>query len=309
MIKLLVTTDWHLRETNPFSRKDNFLSSQSKKVEWICSTANKLNVNAVIVAGDIFDAHTAPYSLVSHYIEILRELKCPFLTVFGQHDLRYHSYKNYKNTPLHTLSKAIKGTLLSDDTYSILNNIAIKGCSWKQPYPTVVDNMINIMVIHKLITENGPAWPGHVNYTTGTDILKETTFDIILSGDFHQSFSVDYKERLLINAGPVSRLNSDTKEYQPRVALIEIDDNKKVTHTWINIPIDPPDVVFNTNTEEQKAIEEEKDELNSFVLSLQEYSYDKPDFLLNLTSSLDLIEEAPVKLMIQGIMDEIAIKK
>ena len=48
-MKYLFTSDWHLRDTAPKCRTDNFMSAQWKKLAWL---ANRPEVK--IVAGDIF---------------------------------------------------------------------------------------------------------------------------------------------------------------------------------------------------------------------------------------------------------------
>ena len=100
--KFIACSDLHIRVKTPRSRKDIFYASQRRKILWLFKTANKYNV-PIICGGDVFDNAVIPYDVVCDYINLARIYNVTLLTVYGQHDLRYHVYKSYKNTPLSVL--------------------------------------------------------------------------------------------------------------------------------------------------------------------------------------------------------------
>ena len=97
---LIITSDWHLRETNPICRLDDFVEeTQWKKVNFISDLQKKYGC-PVVHAGDLFDKWKPSPELLT---KTMQHIPNDFHTIYGQHDLPNHN--------LHFL-KMIRGLLL-----------------------------------------------------------------------------------------------------------------------------------------------------------------------------------------------------
>jgi DNA repair protein SbcD/Mre11 len=86
-IKILHTSDWHLgKRLDKFSR----LAEQKEVLQEICDIANSENVDAVLIAGDLFDAFNPPTEAVDLFYKTLKKLsnngKRAVLAIAGNHD-------------------------------------------------------------------------------------------------------------------------------------------------------------------------------------------------------------------------------
>lgn len=278
----IACSDLHIRGNKPVARKDIFYSSVRRKLTWLFSSAQEMGAY-IICGGDFFDSASAPKAIVRDVIELALRYNVKLLTVYGQHDLRYHVYKSYNNTPLAVLLSSLQTIHLDEQAY-INDLVAIQGASWGKEIPDVVEDKVNILATHRMVTENGPLWANHTNFSTGSGLLNSTKYDIIVSGDNHQSFIVEDNNRFVINSGSLLRLNSTQIDYKPRVVLVTISDNKQITTEWLDVPIRPSAIVFKEEEIEEgnKRLSAVKDQLTDFTNQLNAYNVTKPDFMRNL---------------------------
>ena len=86
-MKILHTSDWHLgKRLDDFSRFDE----QQAVMHEICEIADSENVDAVLVAGDLFDTFNPPTEAVDLFYKTLKKLsnngKRPVIAIAGNHD-------------------------------------------------------------------------------------------------------------------------------------------------------------------------------------------------------------------------------
>lgn len=86
-MKILHTADWHLgKRLESFSR----LPEQIEVLEEICSIAERKNVDAVIIAGDLYDTFNPPTEAVEIFYKVLKRLanngKRAVIAIAGNHD-------------------------------------------------------------------------------------------------------------------------------------------------------------------------------------------------------------------------------
>ena len=91
-MRLLHTSDWHLGQK--FLSHDRDLE-QRAALDWLLDLIERERVDALIVAGDIFDTHNPPHSARSMYYEFLTRLYkkscCPHVVIVGgNHDSPGH---------------------------------------------------------------------------------------------------------------------------------------------------------------------------------------------------------------------------
>ena len=86
-MKILHTSDWHLGK-----RLDDFprFEEQQAVMNEICKIAGNENVDAVLVAGDLFDTFNPPTEAVDLLYKTLKKLtnngKRPVIAIAGNHD-------------------------------------------------------------------------------------------------------------------------------------------------------------------------------------------------------------------------------
>ena len=163
----------------------------------------------------------------------------PIYTVFGQHDLRYHS-SNVNNTPLKVLEAS--GVVKVLDNRGVIYphsdpNVIIQGQSWyedKEPHVEAYDEVKNtcrILVLHKMIVDE-KIWEGQGDHTFGKILLTKTKYDLIVSGDNHKHFIIhsgqgsSIGKRLLINCGSMLRTRIDQGEHKPCVYVYNTNPGK-----------------------------------------------------------------------------------
>ncbi len=86
-MKILHTSDWHLgKRLEDFSR----IEEQQAVLQEICEIAERENVDAVLVAGDLFDTFNPPTEAVDLFYKTLKRLSnngCrPVIAIAGNHD-------------------------------------------------------------------------------------------------------------------------------------------------------------------------------------------------------------------------------
>ena len=88
-------------------------------------------------------------------------------------------------------------------------------------------------------------------------------YDLIVTGDNHQSFTEEYQGRRLVNPGNLTRQVADQIDFQPRVALWYADTN---TIEWVNLPKQEGVI-----TREHIEVKTQRDQrIDAFISSLDE---------------------------------------
>ena len=209
---LILTSDWHLRETQPVCRTDDFWKAQWDKVKQISDLQEEHDCY-IIHAGDLFHHwKPSPYLLTT----ILLNLPNKFFTVYGQHDLPNHNLNLEHKCGIKTLHVSgaldliVNGHYGSDQPGSIF----FKGITEGR----------KIGIWHNLIwQDNPPHWDK--NGLTAEDVLmSHSQYDLIVTGDNHQSFWYTaegdvLKPRHLVNPGSITRQTADQAKHKPCVYL------------------------------------------------------------------------------------------
>lgn len=215
-IDALLTSDWHLRDTVPICRTDNFIETMIRKMEFVKQLSSSKNV-PVYHAGDLFD-HWKP----SPYLLSLAYLYAPerFFSVFGQHDLPQHNPNlSYKSG---------LGMLIATERAACPEGWA----SWNQEPGAVPEWMFpvsgespsvrthlprKIMVMHRFVWKGRLPWPG-CTAPTAIEVLKQyPEYDLIVTGDNHRPFVERLEGRILVNPGSLMRTTADQEDFEPRV--------------------------------------------------------------------------------------------
>ena len=204
-VDAILTSDWHLRETTPICRTDNFWEEQWRKVTYIAHLQHIYQC-PVLHAGDLFHHwKPSPYLLT----KTVQYLPRQFFTVYGQHDLPQHS--------LDLCHKSGVFTLFTTGALSILGGTHF-GQEVTEESMSCASR--HILVWHKLVWSKNPPWPNCSEPRAEEVLDRYHQFDLILTGDNHKPFVVEGEaENLLVNPGSLTRQTADQESHHPRVYL------------------------------------------------------------------------------------------
>jgi predicted phosphodiesterase len=277
-VTAILTSDWHLREDTPTCFIGNFQKEQWDAVDFISELQKRHNC-PVVHAGDLFHTwKSSPWLLR----ETMKHLPKMFGTIYGQHDLPSHNLQLADKCGINVLEEAGKLTVL-------------EGCHWGQT-PETYESTDFIKNRHTLI------WH-HLTYLTkpfpGADggmaegiLRKYPMYDMICTGDCHQSFTVEYQGRRLVNPGNLTRQTADQADFQPRVALWFASDN---SIEWVNLPIQKDAI-----SREHLEVKEQRDaRIDAFVSSLNGDYKTEMSFEQNLES---FFQVNPVRESVKNII-------
>ena len=293
-MKILATGDWHIRQTVPRKRIDDYVATQDCKIDSVLNIAVKNKCSLILQPGDFFDSHKANDFLKRKMIRTIKKHGYPpIYTIFGQHDLRYHS-SDTKNTPLRVLEAAGVVSILGYKRGPSIaihtnpptikhSNIHIYGTSWFEDIPDITTEGINILVIHEMIIKNEKLWEGQEDATKGNILLQNHKFDFVVAGDNHQSFSISTGKKHLVNCGSLMRMTTAQLDHNPCVYIYDTDERSIEKHY---LPIAPVEEVFDLSTIEKE--KKENKELEAFVSRLKDnVKIDGLDYPKNLFKYLE----------------------
>jgi DNA repair exonuclease SbcCD nuclease subunit len=284
--KFILTGDWHLDTNSPENRTDNYFQTQHSKIHFILNKAHQLEAEYILQPGDFFNSHKANNYLLQHYIDLFMKWRpaVKIFTIYGQHDMRFHS-SDRENTPLAVMKAAglvqilgARPTIITGGAFPVY----LYGCSWGEDIPVRQDSKVpgttHILLIHKMIVKDEKLWEGQEDFMWANNLLLQSGFNLIVSGDNHQSFTLPNRKQLLVNAGSLMRSTIDQVNHQPIIYLYNPTDWSCV---GVTVPIEPFNKVMNAKkAEEQK---KRNEELESFVEILSKGAkIDGLDFMANL---------------------------
>lgn len=211
-VDLILSADWHARESTPTCRTDDFPSALWRKIDYIAELASKHSA-FVLLAGDLFHHWKPSPNLLRMCME-----RFPFgvHVVYGQHDLPQHNWDLREKSGIAALE--------ASHTVEVLPN-----CSWGQePDPDHYSFKVGerlILVWHKMVWQGKRLWPGQEDPSSIAVLKKYPEYDLILTGDNHKPFVEKYEGRLLVNPGSLMRTTADQQDHKPRVYLYDAESN------------------------------------------------------------------------------------
>lgn len=227
-MNFILLSDLHLTSKQPRSRTGNILKDCSKKLRFIFKTAERFNAH-IICSGDVFDSPRDIFALYEFIRIRTKYSKVKFFTVYGQHDSYMRSKITLNNLAI--LSKTKQITLLNTEPYN-LENVSIYGSGWNEEIPQIEQTKFNILAIHKSIF-GCEIFPGQ-EFTEAEKFLRENEFNLIISGDIHRNFILKKWGRIILNTGPIVRLEATdfNRAFKPRMYLYNTE-NKSIREYFL----------------------------------------------------------------------------
>lgn len=225
----IITADIELRLHAPICRIDDYWKALTKKIEWLNELQQKHDC-PILDGGDLFDKKYKVHPSHDLIGWAIRNLPEPFYTVPGNHDLPGKSIDNYENSAMSVLEDAdvlkvpYPDSIDNNDLHFIysfpwgveINQDSLIG---KGPYGK------NIALIHAMVYKKDLPFPGCEGYSAQEVMDLLPSFDLIVCGHHHQTFTHQDGNRLLVNPGSLMRNDADQIKHKPCVFLWYAEDN------------------------------------------------------------------------------------
>jgi DNA repair exonuclease SbcCD nuclease subunit len=235
----ILTADTHIRPNTPTCRTDDFFAAQSRKIDFILNLAEDNENCPVLIAGDLGNA---PLNLgwPTWLLEwTIRKFEGHHIIMIpGQHDLPNHKLNLWDQSGIGVLEAAgairVLGVPKKEQKENYLIPYELEkatvfpfpyGVEIKSPTQEILEYNIHsyrqpwIAMVHQMVIEENPLWIGQ-QASTGLQLLKQfPEYALILSGDNHIPFTVEYEGRILVNPGSMMRTTAAQIDHTPRVYL------------------------------------------------------------------------------------------
>ncbi len=216
-MKLLFTSDWHLRNENPLSRIDDFQQLQIDTLKFISKVA-KDNDATIIHAGDVFHKSKEEnmQSLINQIYEIFKHNQIYFIA--GNHDLLYKNIENFDKCNIGLLDKFDNWQNFKNiDDFDLPMNMRF--FNFNQEITEVTTNDM-VCVLHRYCEKDN--LPEYINDgITAKLLLENYNYNVFVVGDNHKAFEYEKNGRFVFNTGCITRQNLNEKDYMPSCILFD----------------------------------------------------------------------------------------
>jgi DNA repair exonuclease SbcCD nuclease subunit len=240
----IISADWHLTESNPVCRTDDYWETQWEKISFIRELQNEHEI-PILLAGDLFDKWKVSPRLESYAIWNLPQ---DIIAIPGQHDLKNHSLKLINETSFNVLNASgnINSESLNLTSYKWQHHGIIRKCYDNTPqiplfyyihtYPYGVpikpldgdprqQKVARNIALGHQFTYIGRTWPGNTASNARKLLRSLPGYDLVILGDNHKTFVVEEDGRMLVNPGSLMRMTADQTDHKPCVFLYFAEDN------------------------------------------------------------------------------------
>jgi hypothetical protein len=259
--QLIIGGDLHTADLAPECRSDNYLDALLQKEVWLGAMQHQYGDIPIIRPGDVFN-HWAGGGT-----EVINRLlavwpRGPVLAVPGQHDLPQHNVTLQRKTAFQNLVMNGRMVDVAVTPFFLADGIhVVRGCAWgQQPPAPPVRTMGNILVWH-VTTWQKPFMPGQLNGDAERLLRMHKGYDLICTGDNHQTFVVADGIRQLVNAGSEMRMTAAQIDHKPCVYLWQA--GKPVKQVFFPIS---PGVISREKVEQAR---EKEERTSAFVSKLE----------------------------------------
>lgn len=264
-VDYILTADWHLREDVPACFAGDWEKYQWETIKFISDLQKKYEC-PVLHSGDLFH-HWKPSPALLSQTSI--RLPKEFYSVYGNHDLPQHNMSIREKCGLYNLIINGVASILDDGS-------EWEGCSWRETPTNIPYNTDNTVLIwHKMTYQNQLPYPGCTEPKATKLLRKYNEYNLIVTGDNHQSFVVEYDGRLLVNPGCITIQDASMIDHEPSVYLYSAQTNEVKR---VKIPQHSAEF----STEHLEISKEKNERIESFISKLKSGWKVELDFEANL---------------------------
>jgi DNA repair exonuclease SbcCD nuclease subunit len=277
-MKLLIGSDFHLREDTPICRDPAiWVPLQRKAVRFFFQTAKERKVDRAGVTGDTFHRSHVHPKMLSMFLAELLDSGMDLSELAGNHDVPYHVIEDQEASTfgnLWWLTKVPGSPVKTFDDIGAWYHFSELG---KMKDQTGRDP--SIVFLHEL-TFASERSRAIVNMHEGDAFVADDLFDLlpaaqfIFTGDNHQHFAVQKGKRWVINPGCLLRQDADEIDGESGFYFVDTTLGKVEF-----IPVPDDELVDNSHLIAEKARDER---VEAFIASLESNAEVSLDFLFNL---------------------------
>jgi hypothetical protein len=218
----VLSADWHIRNDRPICRIDNYITTQWNKIKFILNLSHKYGDIPILVGGDLGHRPVWGDSLILWALKVLGEPlfdRGEIIITAGQHDLLNHRLENCYKRALGILFE--KGIINIHERGLLKTGIGL----FTYPYSIKIERVntsdINIALCHQMVikSQKDKLWEAQEANHAKRLLKKFPCYDLIVTGDNHQSFIAEHAGRLLVNPGSIMRMSANQIDFKPRVYL------------------------------------------------------------------------------------------
>jgi len=281
LIKIILTSDWHLRSQKPRCRLDaDWIATQRDALDQIANHAKKKKAD-VLVIGDIFHSTNETTNeiigMVQGFALRLAEFDKSLYILAGNHDLPMHSLDNMHRAAIGLLFRSVNIRHINDYPFDCRHSAANFGAD--------DDHDAEYVFKHVL------CFPEKERIPPGASVTKPSElFDIfknaacIFTGDYHRHFEHRASNaRMLFNPGCITRQAADMIDYKPSVIYFEAGEHG--SYDYERLPLNDGE---NVVTDEYLEREEERaGRIEAFIERVKSNGEITFDFLENVKNRMD----------------------
>jgi DNA repair exonuclease SbcCD nuclease subunit len=284
-VDAMLTADWHIREDQPEAWTIPYWEAQDRTMKWLRKLSDKHGNPPMLIAGDVFDRwKPSPFLLAWALENFPPNITC----VPGQHDLPHHATGLFEKCGLNVLRKAECVYVQPEPSSLILGTSSTQFHVTTSPWGTDLSTLSpegtkkSVLVAHVMTYKRRKPYPGCEAPPAATLMDQMKLFDLIVTGDNHQPFTVemDDGDQLLVNPGSLMRMRADQIDHKPRVYLWDAKTNT-VTPEYI------PQNDGAMSREHIDVVTERDERIEAFVERLEGNAEIGLGFIDNLKTTLD----------------------
>lgn len=242
-MKIALSADLHLgiRQFNNKQRWQDYLDAYTKLI----SKIEELQVDAFVIAGDIFNKSRPHPGIVRKFLKETAKLNCPVMLIRGNHDSPQILFEKYGGDILHLINDVSKIVYLNKKNPTLkINDVNFIGVGYEsynikkiiqsEIQKSIDNSAINVGIFHQLV--DFPGVPEE-RADVSRSFLKNLGLDLILLGHFHLPFSENEvfnpgsPEYWSFDQGECITYNLDTEEIRTKpsrpLGFFVIDSNTK----------------------------------------------------------------------------------
>lgn len=245
-MRILYTTDWHLRDTCPENRVDDYVDLQFRKLIEIKTIFEEEKCDYLFFGGDLFDKWNSSLELTNRVLYFLKnDFNIQINGIIGNHDILGYNLDTIKQSSLGILLNA--GVFSSFSNNDSILDINTRKTGIKETY---FQNK-SLIISHDMIVPE----PVIFEHLLCSDL--DGCAKIVLCGHYHKPFYLNTGKTRFVNPGALMRMSIDDK-WHPQVAIIEIN-TPNIENIFVKfiqlLGVNSYSEVFNNNIVKKSSIE------------------------------------------------------
>lgn len=209
-----ITTDWHLKDSCPSNRIDDYYNVQFNKLEQIVEIFNKSKCDYIIHGGDVFDSHRVSFKLLIDTINFFQKHKLKIYGVIGNHCVQGYNLATINNSALGVLMRLG----FYRDVNELHEELDIKGIHTRLNYNKGDYVGAKIVCCHDMIITTKDSPFDHIYWKD----LDGYGPEVIISGHYHHPFIIYGDKTIFINPGAIMRM-SISDDFSTGVDILDTD--------------------------------------------------------------------------------------